>query len=63
VRENDADYVFVQVGQARFEMRPVRLGRENSGMRLLLDGLKSGEHIVTTGAFHLNSERLRGTPE
>ena len=63
VRENDQDYIFVQIAPTRFEMRPVRLGREENGVRLLLDGLKSGERIVTDGAFHLNNERLRGTLE
>ena len=63
VRDDDNDYVFVQVSAARFEMRQVRLGREESGMRELLDGVKSGELIVTDGAFHLNNERLRSTLE
>jgi cobalt-zinc-cadmium efflux system membrane fusion protein len=63
VRENDKDYVFIQKTASRFELCEVRLGREENGTRLLLDGLKGGEHIVTDGAFHLNNERLRGTLE
>jgi len=63
VRDNDKDYVFVQTTPAHFEMRAVRLGREENGVRLLLDGLQAGERIVADGAFHLNSERLRSTLE
>ncbi|MDD4914518.1 MAG: efflux RND transporter periplasmic adaptor subunit [Methylococcales bacterium] len=63
VHDNGNDYVFVQTGPSRFEMRQVRLGREESGMRLLRDGLERGERIVTDGAFHLNNERLRSTLE
>jgi membrane fusion protein, heavy metal efflux system len=63
VRDEDQDYVFVQTAASRFEMRSVKLGREENGARLLLDGLKIGEHIVAEGAFHMNNERLRGTLE
>jgi cobalt-zinc-cadmium efflux system membrane fusion protein len=63
VRDNDKDYVFVQIGPARFELRPVRLGSEEAQKRPLLEGLKAGEQIVVNGAFHLNNERLRGTLE
>jgi len=63
VRDADQDYVFVQIAASRFEMRRVRLGREENGGRLVLDGLKSGERVVANGAFHLNNERLRGAAE
>lgn len=63
VRENDKDYIFVQTAASRFEMRPVLLGREENGVRLLLEGLQNGERVVTDGAFHLNNERLRSTLE
>ncbi|WP_347988205.1 efflux RND transporter periplasmic adaptor subunit [Methylomonas sp. AM2-LC] len=63
VRDNDKDYIFVQTATTRFEMRPVKLGREENGVRVLLEGLPSGVHIVTDGAFHLNNERLRSTLE
>jgi cobalt-zinc-cadmium efflux system membrane fusion protein len=55
--------VFVDTGSARFELRPVRLGREEAQKRPLLEGLKAGEKIVVGGAFHLNNERLRNTLE
>lgn len=63
VRENNQDYVFVQNSTANFELRPVKLGREDAQMRIVLEGLKSGEQIVIDGAFHLNNERLRQSLE
>ena len=63
VRENDKDYVFVQTGSNRFELREVKLGHEESQQLPVLDGLKAGDLIVVKGAFHLNNERLRSTPE
>ncbi|MDD1621769.1 MAG: efflux RND transporter periplasmic adaptor subunit [Methylococcaceae bacterium] len=63
VREGNNDYVFVQTAANHFEMRPVHLGREESQLCPLLDGLKAGDRIVVGGAFHLNNERLRSTLE
>jgi len=63
VRDNDEDYVFVQIENSRFELRPVRLGHEENSVRPVLNGLKMGDLIVTDGAFHLNNERLRGNLE
>jgi membrane fusion protein, heavy metal efflux system len=63
IRENDKDFVFVQTAANRFELRPVRLGREEAHKRPLLEGLKAGEKIVINGSFHLNNERLRSTLE
>lgn len=64
VRDEDKDYVFVQTGQTTFQLRAVKLGEEENGMRLLIGNeIKEGEHIVTKGSFHLNNERLRSTLE
>lgn len=59
VRENNRDYVFVQLGVQRFQLREVKLGEEESGSAQVLEGLKEGETIVTDGVFHLNNERRR----
>lgn len=59
VRDNDLEYVFVQRDRDTFVLRPVTLGVEQGGYRVLLDGLRPGERIVTNGAFHLNNERRR----
>lgn len=59
VREDNKDHVFVQVDEQRFQLRAVTLGQESNGSIPVQAGLKSGERIVTEGAFHLNNERKR----
>ena len=59
VREDNRDYVFVQLDAHRFQLRLVKLGQESAGVAPVLDGLLEGEKIVTDGAFHLNNERRR----
>lgn len=43
--------VFVQTGGETFERRPVTVGVRESGVVQLLDGVKPGERIVSTGAY------------
>jgi len=52
---------FVSLGEGRFEPRSVTVGAEaEGGMIEILDGLKPGEMVVTSGEFLLDSEaRLR----
>jgi len=52
---------FVSLGQGKFEPRNVKLGAEAEGGQIeVLDGLKPGEMVVTSGQFLLDSEaRLR----
>ena len=59
VREDNADHVFVETAPRSYRLTPVRLGPEGGGQRPVLDGLKAGERIVASGAFHLNTERKR----
>lgn len=59
VREDNKDYVFVQLDDKRFQLRQVKLGQESAGVAPVLEGLAEGEKIVTDGAFHLNNERRR----
>lgn len=59
VREDNKDYVFVQLEATRFQLRPVTLGQESNGFITVQAGLKAGEIIVNEGAFHLNNERKR----
>ncbi|MSV34539.1 MAG: efflux RND transporter periplasmic adaptor subunit [Bryobacterales bacterium] len=59
VREGNTEHVFVQVGPSRFLLRPVTLGEQFGNQRVVIDGIRSGERIVTDGAFHLNNERVR----
>jgi cobalt-zinc-cadmium efflux system membrane fusion protein len=59
VREGDRDAVFVPLGDGRFRIKPVALGKEIGGQRPVLSGLSAGDEVVTEGSFHLNNERLR----
>lgn len=59
VREDNKDYVFVQLEGSNFQLRAVVLGQESKGYVPVQSGLKSGERVVTEGAFHLNNERKR----
>lgn len=59
VRDDNHDYVFVQLDAQRFQLRPVKLGQEYAGVAPVLEGLAESEKIVTEGAFHLNNERRR----
>jgi multidrug efflux pump subunit AcrA (membrane-fusion protein) len=48
---------FVSLGEGRFEPRDVHVGVETAGgMVEILDGLKPGEMVVTSGQFLLDSE-------
>ncbi len=59
VRENDEDHVFVAEQSGALRLVKVKLGAEQGGVRVLIDGLKAGERLVVNGAFHLNNERNR----
>ena len=48
--------VFVDVGQGRLAPREVRLGHRAGGFYEVLDGLKEGEAVVTSGNFLVAAE-------
>jgi len=51
---------FVSLGDGRFEPREVRTGLSVGGKVQILDGLETGEMVVTSGQFLLDSEsRMR----
>lgn len=53
-------YVFVEVGDGRYEPRPVVAGRVVGDEREIRDGLRAGERVVARGGFLVDSEsRLR----
>lgn len=59
IRENNLDYVFVQVKAGQFKLTEVKLTPEVNGLRPVLSGVKLGDQVVVDGAFHLNNERNR----
>lgn len=55
--------VFVAAVQPNvFELRSVRLGTESNGQFPVLEGLKVGDRVVTTGSFLLRAEWLKQNP-
>ena len=50
---------FVALGDGKFEKRTVKTGIEQRGKVQVLEGIKEGEKVVTTGSFILKSELLK----
>lgn len=59
VREGNDELIFAQTAPGTFILRPVTLGAEVDGNRVVTAGISPGEKIVLDGAFHLNNERKR----
>ena len=57
VRQENRDYIFVEIAQNKFLLREVVLGEETDDRRVLQGGIREGERIVLDGAFHLNNQR------
>ena len=58
--DGENQIVFVALNDNTFEKRIIKPGLEQSGRVQILDGVKAGEKIVTTGGFILKSEMLKG---
>lgn len=57
LRSGERNTVFVDLGGGKFEPRVVSLGARGAGdVYQVLDGLKPGERVVTSGQFLLDSE-------
>lgn len=56
IRTGEVPKVFVQVGKGTFEPRRVNLGLQADGETEILSGLKTGERVVTSAQFLLDSE-------
>jgi RND family efflux transporter MFP subunit len=52
----DRQVVYVDLGNGNLQPRPVRAGEHAAGKVEILDGLRAGERIVTSGNFLLDSE-------
>ncbi|RIX45531.1 MAG: efflux RND transporter periplasmic adaptor subunit [Rhodocyclales bacterium GT-UBC] len=48
--------VIVQVGEGRFEPRPVKLGQRGSDFVQILDGIREGEQVVSSANFLIDAE-------
>ncbi len=47
---------FVDLGEGRLEPREIKAGRRADGLVIVLEGLKEGEKVVTSGTFLIDSE-------
>jgi len=62
VMENKGNpYVFVALNDTTFEQRGVKVGFETRSYTEILEGLKSGEVVVSKGTFYLKSELAKST--
>lgn len=60
---NDRQVVFAATDKPNvFVIKPVRLGKENSGRVTVLEGLNVGDKIVNAGGFLLKAELLKQDP-
>jgi multidrug efflux pump subunit AcrA (membrane-fusion protein) len=57
--EGDNQIVFVALDGNKFEKRVIKIGMEQHGQLEVIEGLKEGEKVVTTGSFILKSEMLK----
>jgi len=52
--------VFVELGEGRFRPQEIRIGAEASGMYEVLEGLRPGDRVATSGVFLIAAEaRIR----
>jgi multidrug efflux pump subunit AcrA (membrane-fusion protein) len=56
--ENHTQFVFVQLSDRSFQVRPVKTGLHDGDYREV-SGVKPGEAVVTTGSHELKSELLK----
>jgi len=61
MKEKNGAYVFVAMNDTTFQRREISLGKETKDYTEILDGLKSGEKVVTRGTFYLKSELAKET--
>jgi RND family efflux transporter MFP subunit len=61
MKEKNGAYVFVAVNDTTFQRREISLGKETKDYTEILEGLKTGEKVVTRGTFYLKSELAKET--
>lgn len=63
IRDENGATVWVQTGHNVFKSKMVTIGLESEGLIEITSGLKTGDVVVTSGAYLLNSEYIfkRGT--
>ncbi|MFS8977432.1 efflux RND transporter periplasmic adaptor subunit [Cupriavidus necator] len=59
VRDGNDEMVYVEMPGNKYRLTRVKLGAESDGMRVVQNGVKTGDRVVVDGAFHLDNERKR----
>ena len=57
VREENKDFVFIQIANNEYILREVEMGPEVHDRRVIVHGITVNDKIVLDGAFHLNNKR------
>lgn len=55
--ENESDWVYVNIGDYRYQKRPIKVGLRLKDQAVILEGLKPGERLVVHGALLLRTEQ------
>ena len=64
IESGEKQIVFLHLGEGRLEPRLIKTGVKTGDWSEVLDGLKDGEHIVTSANFLIDSEsRLKSVVE
>jgi multidrug efflux pump subunit AcrA (membrane-fusion protein) len=58
--DNGTPVAYVQIGGEEFERRVLTLGPTDGEYVLVLDGVREGEMVVTTGAYQVRLASLSG---
>ncbi|MGH2645659.1 MAG: efflux RND transporter periplasmic adaptor subunit, partial [Chitinophagaceae bacterium] len=54
----DNDYVWVESSENKFIRHSVQIGNHNGSMLQVLNGILSGDRVVSSGAYLINSEYI-----
>jgi membrane fusion protein, heavy metal efflux system len=58
---NGEDVVFVRMASDRFKVQVVQVGENTHGKVRILQGLKTGEQVITHGSFIAKSQLLKSS--
>jgi Cu(I)/Ag(I) efflux system membrane fusion protein len=59
IGERTVVYVMPDAGEPRFVERPVTISEQSGDVVAVLEGVKTGERVVTEGSFFLRAEAAR----
>lgn len=61
MKEKNSTFVFVAVNDTTFQKQAIKVGKETKDYTEILEGLKAGDKVVTSGTFYLKSELAKET--